>query len=303
MPAKKLTEDTISSKTEKGSKVEEASSEPAGVLSTTADTSSAVQAALKKPGVLKSVTRKSATGGVHLTFHSSSSSSNSSNENSSNSDDSDTGGSKINAQSDLVSGKFPQKPQPPNSMSVSDGSSLSRRGKGRGRRGGRGRGRVVGGKSDVFTTKSVVYTSPGERGRGRGRGSGWGVKKGSTPDKDTNMADKSDAILRSKEDNSIWVTSKAGFTKDHNSPPAKQEEVKAVESRVATGDGGEKSTAPCRDYSSLPALLGAPRVGDKIAFKVITRVITQYYCANAIFRCILCSTVCIGTRDIIKLYS
>ena len=295
MPAKKLTEDTISNKTEKGSKVEEASNEPAGVLSTTADTSSAVQAAMKKPGVLKSVTRKSATGGVHLTFHSSSSSSNSSNEISNSSDDSDTGGSKINAQSDLVSGNLPQKPQTPNSMSVSDESSASRRGKGRGRRGGRGRGRVIGGKSDVFTTKSVVYMSPGERGRGRGRGSGWGVKKGATPDKDTNMADKSDAIL-SKEDNSIWVTSKAGFTKDHNSSPKQQEEVKAVESSVATGDGGEKSTAQCRDYSSLPALLGAPRIGDKIAFKVIISITVPMLC-------ILCSTVCIGTRDIIKLYS
>ena len=174
-----------------------------------------------------------------------------------------------------------------NSGSTNSENNVTRGGTGgRGRRRGRGRGRggwVVGGESDVLTVESVVFKSPGEtsrgRGRGRGRGGGgWDVKAQETTTAETREHEdkKSDTRVPNTapaKEGSIWEKSTAGFTEEHaqgEPPSAEEEEGTEV---MDEGDKMEPTVAEvpvARDYSSLPPLLGAPRVGDTIAFKVQT---------------------------------
>ena len=172
------------------------------------------------------------------------------------------------------------------------GGASSRRGRGR----GRGRGRVVGGEHDVLKVKSVTYTNTGESNRERERK---GERDQKTVTNGENKSDKSSSTIKNmgSSGDSIWERSKAGFTEESTvaklttNPAVEREgtereaerggtEREEVEKMAAeTGEVGEMGNGDklvvsepvkvvARDYPSLPALLGAPRAGDHIAFKV-----------------------------------
>ena len=176
----------------------------------------------------------------------------------------------------------------------------------RGTRGvrGRGRGRVVGGENDVLSVKNAVFTSPGER----KRESGWEVmaaissqiasssKAASSSQSITSnsqIASNSKAASSSKDErmnsdekrstdatdtqlgNSVWEKSRVGFTEEVAEEVVSQPEVQDGGSGEGTTVEGADDDAvvrqevvACRDYDSFPVLLGAPRIGDIIGFKV-----------------------------------
>ena len=137
----------------------------------------------------------------------------------------------------------------------------------------------MGGERDVLTVESAVYKSPGESSRGRGRGGerrngggrgGWDVKGQTTTATETRdfgdeKSEASGPNAALTNENSIWEKSVAGFTEEHSEEMTPEDGAEVV-------DGGDKPVPEvppvARDYSSLPALPGAPRVGDTIAFKV-----------------------------------
>lgn len=68
----------------------------------------------------------------------------------------------------------------------------------------------------------------------------------------------------------IWEKSKVGFTREATlqQPESQVEEEASASVEKIEYEAATEEPVLCRDYSSLPALLGAPRVGDTIAFKV-----------------------------------
>ena len=150
------------------------------------------------------------------------------------------------------------------------GGASGRRGKRRGR--GRGRGWIVGGEGDVLTVKSVVCTNSEEkkpRGGERGEESNKGGEKKSNKDREKEHEDvtttSTSGTPPTQGGSSIWETSRAGFTRENSQDNSLTHDPEAGDGeRVTVSD----KVSVTRDYSTLPALLGAPRVGDTIAFKV-----------------------------------
>lgn len=238
-------------------------------------------------GKLKAVTKKSATGATHTTFHSSSSSSSSESESSSSeSSESDAvksqQGNRANESKTIVDKpkrvdnkvSNSSKVKPSNgchSASVGENGNI-----GRGKKRGRNRKRtlssniIVGGSHDVLTTKSTLYKSPK-----------LGKEKASSRNNHLTFKDNSDS---SGSEESSPVHDKA---KKNTAAPGKGIEkaasqwdvqpeatVTTVKTSVASlGVSQPQQTVQlpspvARDYSVLPDLQGPPRQGDKLAFKV-----------------------------------
>ena len=228
------------------------------------------------------VTKKSASGGLHTKFCSSSSSSSSDADSSSSSESSSSEGegagsrkaapqvtdkakkpcnSVFSSQWD-VKGPVGAAGNPPgNSLGAGSGDGSESRGAGGSIRGGGGRGRrnrrrrnrnkegripgdlIVGGPGDVLTTKSVLYTSPSAAGRNSATSQTPKDMKGAAP----------------------------------SVPATGGETMSTSPGELAGGEvalGAETKLVEIeRDYSACPDLQGPPRVGDKLAFKVTTAII------------------------------
>ena len=167
---------------------------------------------------------------------------------------------------------------------------------------------MVGGEDDVLSVTSVVYRSPGERenlGRGRGRGAVREVAPDSSATPDKERTEVSTSAPSSGD--TIWERSKAGYTEEHTPQPSQVEMEASSPAELKSEETTTKDevTVLCRDYSSLPALQGAPRVGDHIAFKVrsscrVKPFNNDYICKDWVYIS-LCFVSGIG--DFIKLYS
>ena len=150
------------------------------------------------------------------------------------------------------------------------GGASGRRGKRRGR--GRGRGWIVGGEGDVLTVKSVVCTNSEEKKPRGGERREESNKDGENKSNKDREKEHEDANTTSTSGtppiqggSSIWETSRAGCTRENSQENTLTQDPEAGDGeRVTVSD----KVSVTRDYSTLPALLGAPRVGDTIAFKV-----------------------------------
>ena len=162
----------------------------------------------------------------------------------------------------------------------------------------------MGGENDVLSVKSVVYKSPGEkgRGRGRGRGSGWGVKEGATVKDKVTSLEKTPNDTTCVSGDTVWEKSRPGFTREGPLPETQQDselekEEKKKDGETADGAAATLKVKPRRDYSSLPALLGVPRIGDTIAFKVNSQM------HRSLCMYTHCCIIHVGIGDISELYS
>ena len=167
-----------------------------------ADVSSGVPLSLRRTSPVREVTTQSAGGGIHTKFYSSS-----------DSEPDELASSAVAATHTGSTGTItlPCSKQPPPS-----GASKRRRNK-------RTFPSIVGGPSDVHTTRSVVHRRAEE------------------------------PLAQELEDG----TSSRGETK---------EEDKTSKETLS----GEVELETVRDYTALPELHGPPRIGDQIAFKVVT---------------------------------
>ena len=183
--------------------------------------------------------KKTVSGGVHLTFRSSSSS------------DSESSSSEGNSSRETVTNPPPLKPIPtptpktkPEDPSSRNVNKAARRGRGKGR-GKKQRGRtlpsslVIGGPSDVHATLSTVYTNKG-------------------PPANEETPAVTDNREPSAETDKNATTGKVS---GESAQPASGWDVRPSEETPTVSE-------PARDYSTCPRLEGAPRVGDHIAFKV-----------------------------------
>ena len=122
---------------------------------------------------------------------------------------------------------------------------------------------VIGGPSDILTTKSIIYNScstmvnTGPLGRGR-----------------LNTANIKESCMNSRNKNLNAVAKSPGQgTVDEQSPAehSKQMLLSGCEASAIELESleAEASEDPVPDYSSCPDLHGPPRSGDKLVFKVI----------------------------------
>ena len=248
---------------------------------------------------LRAVTKKSSTGALHTTFHSSSSPSTSESESSSSEPEMAAASSSqknkaiVDKNQHSNSARIATKPQaqPGNSKvpqpnrsllplgGEQSGNKLPVTNASRSRRGGRNRKRtlstdlIVGGHRDVLTTKSTLYKSPVQQ---RKSGGGTATTKHHNAGKESSSSDSSSS---SESEKSAPVTNKSPVTstkqcqKETEKPPS-QWDVRP-EAPVASSSSApplpeptlQLSQAP-RDYSTLLELQGPPRQGDRLAFKV-----------------------------------
>ena len=191
---------------------------------------------------LRASQTNTASGGVHLTFHDSSSSSS---ESSSESSDDDTS-NKVVTKS--TNSSVPQKANKTIKQTTRTPGNVTRpvsaRGKPRGRGGKIQHSRrslpsnlVIGGPSDVHSTKSTVYNKPESRNE--------------TENVSTDLITKPNTQSTSVPSHLQRTTGEATTGWD-----VMPKELNDALSRVS------------KDYSTLPALDGAPRIGDCLAFKV-----------------------------------
>ena len=157
---------------------------------------------------------------------------------------------------------------------------------GRGRDGGRGRGSGWGVKG-LTAASTNKETSSGEKavmavsthGDGATGDTGAGdTGAGDTGAGDTGAGDTGASGTGAGDTgagDTIWETSRAGYTREvpHQPQPDDMEVTAAEGEHTQSREmcGSEVVTEEAmssRDYSGLPALLGVPRIGDTIAFKV-----------------------------------
>lgn len=110
-------------------------------------------------------------------------------------------------------------------------------------------GAIVGGPKDVLITKSRIYTSSSEV-----RGNVGGTV-GATPE----------SSRKRKKANQVKVEEK-------EEEEGEGEDMEAESEKSANNSGDEVEPVPAvelKDFTSYPDLQGPPRVGDKLAFKVL----------------------------------
>ena len=167
------------------------------------------------------------------------------------------------------------------------------------RRGGRNRKRTlssnltVGGRHDVLTTKSTLYKSPinarqtsassgtnhqlfnGDSGSGSGvKNSGSGLDRTKKSTTGTEVGGK-----ETEKPTSQWDVRPEAPVVETSHPGAASLSVKASPQELAV--------QPPRDYSTLPDFLGAPRVGDKLAFKVRSSIYTTLVFGHSVTVCVM----------------
>ena len=256
-------------------------------------------------GQLKAVTRKSSSGALHITFHSSSSSESSSESESSSSSSSDSSQSdttvsknqRNNAVTSKISiGKVANIVQTPslsvkatpaaggNRLPATGAKSENRQtGNTANRRGRRKRKKTlptsitVGGDCDVLTTKSTLYKSPVLNKKPPGTNS-------KLENISSNSPNSGSTTDNAKKITVPTISTKAGGKETKK--PVSQWDVQPTapaavrpSQPIATATNSaalsvqppaaeQPTLHPPKDYSTLPELQGPPRQGDKLAFKV-----------------------------------
>lgn len=227
---------------------------------TTASKNTTRKPAGQKPGLLKAVTKQVSSGALHTKFRSSSS------------------GSEPDEQTSLARDITPKLTSTPKGGSTSNKSTPGSSSAKRPVRSNQSKAArtsfpaIVGGPRDSFTTKSVIYKRAEKAvSESSSESSSDDTSKEETPSK---AAPPSKVIPSPKTTppSSSLVPPPFEATSLPGPTAAREESTAAVPGGVGSSRSLEKvlpEEKSVRDYASLPALLGAPRIGDMIAFKVL----------------------------------